>query len=108
MEKLRLKALDNIDIIINDKFKSKKIEDSIYNFSVYYAESNNFFDNDSLIEIYEHKVDDILFNLNDKNNKYLKSSIMDNSIDNVGYLGPHKLNPDLWRSIIDKRGVDRV
>ena len=71
MEKLRLKVLDNIDIIINDKFKSKK-EDSIYNFSVYYAESNNFFDNDSLIEIYEHKVDDILFNLNDKNNTTFK------------------------------------
>ena len=103
MEKLRLKALDNIDIIINDKFKSKKIEDSIYNFSVYYAESNNFFDNDSLIEIYEHKVDDILFNLNDKNNNYLKKGIMDNEIENVGYLSPHKLNPDLWRSIIDKR-----
>jgi transcription elongation factor S-II len=103
MEKLRLKALDEINDIINEKNKSKQIEDSIYNFSVYYAESNNFFDNDSLTEIYEHKLDDIIFNLNDKNNNYFKSGIMDNSIDNVGYLCPHKLNPNLWKAIIDKR-----
>ena len=103
MEKLRLKSIEDLNSILKEESKSKKIEDSIYNFSVFYAKSNNFFDTDSLIEIYEHKVDDILFNLNDKNNNYLKKGIMDNEIENVGYLGPHKLNPDLWRSIIDKR-----
>ena len=76
MEKLRLKSIEDLNSILKEESKSKKIEDSIYNFSVFYAKSNNFFDTDSLIEIYEHKVDDILFNLNDKNNNYLKKGVL--------------------------------
>jgi transcription elongation factor S-II len=103
MDKLRLNAVKNIDKSINEEKKSKQIEDSIYNYSVSYAESNNFSDEETLIEIYGHKVDDIIFNLKDKSNNYLKSGILGNSIDNVGFLAPHKLNPNLWKAIIDKR-----
>lgn len=103
MDKLRLNAVKNIDKSINEEKKSKQIEDSIYNYSVSYAESNNFSDEETLIEIYGHKVDDIIFNLKDKSNNYLKSGILGNTIDNVGFLAPHKLNPNLWKAIIDKR-----
>ena len=103
MDKLRLNAVKEINKSINEEGKSKQIEGSIYNFSVSYAESSNFLDEESLIEIYGHKVDDIIFNLKDESNKYLKSNILENNIDNVGFLAPHKLNPSLWKAIIDKR-----
>ena len=41
--------------------------------------------------------------MKDESNKYLKSNILENNIDNVGFLAPHKLNPSLWKAIIDKR-----
>lgn len=103
MEKLRLDAIKKINKSINKEDKSKQIENSIYNFSVSYAESNNFLDEETLIEIYDHKIDDIIFNLQDKKNDFLKNNILNNNIDNVGYLPPYKLNPSLWKAIIDKR-----
>ena len=103
MDDIRLDALNKITNILLDKEKSKEIENSIYEFSVNYAEANNFFDIESLKEIYDHKVDDIIFNITDKNNIYLKLNILNNEVKDIGYLPPHKLNPNLWDQIIKKR-----
>ena len=48
-------------------------------------------------------MDDIIFNITDKNNIYLKLNILNNEVKDIGYLPPHKLNPNLWDQIIKKR-----
>lgn len=103
MDKLRLNGLKLINESINIEDKSKQIEESIYKNSVLYAKSHNFIDEETIIEIYDHKLDDILFNLKDENNNYLKKGILENRIIDVGVLPPYKLNPNLWKAIIDKR-----
>jgi transcription elongation factor S-II len=55
--------------------------------------------------IYISKVNDIYYNLNPKNNKYLILAILDNQIDieNVPFMPPHELCPKNWESVIVKR-----
>lgn len=62
--------------------------------------SESFFEN-----IYITKVNDICFNLNPKNNKYLTLAILDKkiNIEQVPYMTPQELFPQNWEYIIQKR-----
>lgn len=99
---------ENITKQINKIFKnvsiSNKIEESIYNFSVDYSNTNNI--NNLLDNIYNNKAEDILGYLN--YNSYLKNSILKNKInpEDLAFLKSEELSPDLYESIIKKRELE--
>jgi len=79
----------------------KKLQYSINDYSLQYLKiKKSVFEN-----IYISKVNDIYYNLNPKNNKYLILAILDNkvAIENVPFMSPHELFPKNWESIIVKR-----
>jgi transcription elongation factor S-II len=82
----------------------KQLQQSTNEYTLQYLKikkkSESFFEN-----IYISKVNDIYYNLNPKNNKYLILAILDNKIDvvNVPYMTPQELFPKNWESIIQKR-----
>ena len=98
-------VIDNFNKILKNKPKSKKLESSIYDYSLNFAKENDL--NDNLEDIYNHKTNDIINNLDFKSdikNNYLFDAIKSNSIDicDVVELSPDKLFPNKWKSIIDK------
>ena len=106
MEVLRQDGLVKINKYLNNDIQSIEVEDGIYNFCVKYANENNL--DDILDDIYNHKLDDIVYNLdisNDIKNTYLIECIQDNSINlgDVGSLSPDKLFPEKWKQIIERR-----
>lgn len=82
----------------------KKLQQSTNEYSLQYLKikkkQESFFEN-----IYISKVNDIHYNLNPKNNKYLILAILDNqvAIENVPYMSPQELFPKNWEFIIQKR-----
>ena len=84
---------------------SKKIENSIYNYATEYSNKNL---SEYINEIYNHKFNDIVKNLdiNDEiGNNYLINELYNNNnfdIDNICKLPPYKLCPDLWKNERDK------
>ena len=98
-------VIDDFNKILKNKPKSKKLESSIYNYSLNFAKENGL--NDNLEDIYNHKTNDIINNLDTKSdikNNYLFDAIKSNSIDigDVVELSPDKLFTNKWKSIIDK------
>ena len=101
----REKALKDLNCIIDDNLLSEKLEKSIYDYSLKYIESNNLKDYKN--EIYNHKLSDIINNLDENSdikNKYLLNAIKSNDIDicNVVNLEPNNLYPEKWKEIIDR------
>jgi transcription elongation factor S-II len=106
MELLRQEGLMKINEIIQDDIKSIEIEDGIYNFSQTYANENSL--SEILNNIYAHKLDDIINNIdlsNDIKNTYLTECINNNSIplNEIAKLSPDKLFPEKWKQIIERR-----
>ena len=58
MDNLRNLAFDDLNKFIKDNNKSKILENSIYDFSVNYANINQL--NENIDNIYSHKLNDIL------------------------------------------------
>jgi DNA-directed RNA polymerase subunit M/transcription elongation factor TFIIS len=81
-----------------------KLQQSINDYTLEYLKikklPETFFQN-----IYLTKVNDIYYNLNPENDKYLILAILDNKIDveNVPYMTPQELAPAKWNVIIQKR-----
>ena len=76
---------------------SKKLKKSIHDYSLNYVENNNL--KDYKDEIYNHKLTDIINNLDqhsDIKNNYLLNAIKSNDIDinNVVNLKPNNLYPE--------------
>ena len=89
--------------ILNDN-NSKNIEDSIYNFSIEYANINN---TPYITEsIYETKINEIYDLLIKK--KTLVSAINNNEIDSnkIAYMKPEELDRDKYESIIKKKELE--
>lgn len=89
----------------NDKI-SKDIENSIYKFSVEYAETN---DTIFLIQnIYEEKANDIISQINNQESCYLLNAIKDGTVkaDEIAFLTPEKLNPEKYEKVIKKREME--
>ena len=105
MDNLRNSAFDDLNKFIKDNNKSKILENSIYDFSVNYANINQL--NENIDNIYSHKLNDILSNIDscqDIQNNYLLDAINNDDIDikNISNLSPCKLFPNKWKSIIDR------
>lgn len=82
----------------------KQLQQSTNEYSLQYLKikkkPESFFEN-----IYISKVNDIYYNLNPINNKYLILAILNNKIliSDVPYMAPQELFPQNWESIIQKR-----
>lgn len=100
----RENIINQINTVFNNHSISKKIELSIYNYSVDYTNTYNM--NYLLDNIYNNKFDDIFGYLN--YNKYLKTAILENKInpEQLAFLKSEELSPDLYESIIKKRELE--
>ena len=85
--------------------KSKEIENSIYNFSIEYANINNT-PSYILLSIYETKINEIYDLLINK--KYIVLAINNNELitKNIAYMKPEELDPDKYESIIKKKELE--
>jgi DNA-directed RNA polymerase subunit M/transcription elongation factor TFIIS len=103
----RKNIIIKLNTVLNDKI-SKEVENSIYEFSKEYAETN---ETPYLIQsIYDTKSDEIVCQLlnNDKGNNYIVQAIKKKKIDPVklAFMKPEELNPDKYESLIKKREME--
>ena len=107
MEELRHESIDKLKTFIKDKKKCTQIEDSVYNFSSCYVETNCV--QDIIEDIYMNKLDDIMANIDSSklNNSYLLNAILNNEINlhDIANLQPQYLFPENWKKIIDRRNL---
>lgn len=94
-----------LNTIINNEKLAKEIENSIYNFSKEYAETNEL---PALIQsIYESKFSDIsdLFN----NNKNILEIFIDNKLEasKIAYYTVEELDPERYENFIQKRALEK-
>lgn len=105
----RQEHINELYSIIKNKTKSKKIEESIFNYSTdqYNNEINDSELTNAFISIYNYKFNDILTNINPNssiNNTYLLREIKKNNIDlsKICDLSPDELYPANWAKIKEK------
>jgi len=90
-----------------DKKIAKQIEESIFNFTKDYVDSN-----DTPVylsqSIYDTKSNDIINEITNKQSDYLLNAIKNNTINisEIAYLKPEELNPDKYESIIKKKEME--
>lgn len=97
-----VKNLNNFFLKSKKKNIGKEIEESIFNFSNDYANTN---ETPYLLQsIYDNKVEEIL-SLLEKNSEYLIKALINNTInpEKLAFLKPEELNPDKYEKIIKKR-----
>jgi DNA-directed RNA polymerase subunit M/transcription elongation factor TFIIS len=80
------------------------LEVNIYNFSNEYVKINNI-DKEMFINIYKTKINDIYYNLDQKNSPTLLPNLLNKKIliENLPYVSFKELNPNIWDSIIKKK-----
>lgn len=90
-----------------DKKLANQVEESIFNFSKDYAETN---DTPSFLiqSIYETKSNDIINEITNKDSEYLLNSIKNETIkvNEIAFLKPDELNPDKYENIIKRKEME--
>lgn len=105
----RDKITKHIEEFVLDHKITKKIEESIYNFSKEYCISTNLPFNKFLFLVYKDKSNDILSNLDktkpDIKNDYLLGAITTGKInpEELAFTPPEELFPRKWEHIIKKQ-----
>ncbi len=97
---------NNLSKHIKDINVCVKVEKSIYNYSVEYAETN---ETPFLLEsIYETKQLEILTLLNESD--YILSLLNDDKFDisKIAYMKPEELNPEKYKTIIQKKEIEEM
>jgi DNA-directed RNA polymerase subunit M/transcription elongation factor TFIIS len=99
-EKKRKEAFDTLYKHVKDK-KCKLIEDGIYNFSKEYC-LNHCIGHQSYQSVYDHKLNDIIFNIDNSESlvEFIKNN--NNNPYNIAYLSPEELNSLMWKKQRDK------
>lgn len=98
-------ALSNI---LMDIDIALKIELSIFEYALLYC-SNNKYESNYIIPIYQSKLNEILSNLDENRkgilNKTFKSNIFSGKIDpcSVAFLSPAQIHPEKWSHILKKK-----
>lgn len=107
----REKIVTKLDSVINNKSLSKKLENSIYNYTIntIHKKGENIEKVDRMFNrIYLFKLLSIYNNINPKSsikNNYLLDYINNNkdNIDRVPYLVPHEVFPEHWSNLKEKQ-----
>jgi len=103
-QKLRKKITDVLQNTF-DKTIINDIENSIYNFSLEYAEIN---DTPYLIDsIYENKSSEIIAEVFNKESSYVIDSIKNKTLDpkKIAFMKPEELNPDKYEKLLKKKEI---
>lgn len=108
-----LKAIQKLNLIIDDEDKCKNIENSIYEYSSEQCRGKNIepdIENKYFKRIYVNKLMSLYNNL-DKNS-YIKNEsfyeeVMDGNIDisKIAFLSPQEVNKKHWKQYIDKQSA---
>ena len=108
-----LKAIQKLNLIINDKNICENIEKSIYNYASEQCKNKNIqpnIDNQIFLRIYVNKLMSIYNNL-DKNsyikNESFHDEVIDGSInlEQIAFLSPQEINKKHWKKYIDKQSA---
>jgi DNA-directed RNA polymerase subunit M/transcription elongation factor TFIIS len=88
-----------------DKKKAVEIEKSIYNYTQDYYNDNSDMPPYLIQSSYEHKSNEIINEINNKNSTYLLNAINEDTIDilKIAYLKPEELNPEKFEPIIKNK-----
>ncbi len=106
----RKDAVKKIDDVINCITISDDIEKGIFEFSLNYVKIHDFFDN-SFESTYNHKLNDIICNLDVNNKKIDNKTLLPNLLNGnlsgqiIAFLNMYQLHPMRWKSIIDKNNL---
>lgn len=103
-------CINKLNTIINDIDKCKKIEESIYQYTVenaYTKKITKDFADNIFKRIYVNKLINLYNNIDDKSyikNINLINKINNNEIDlsNIAFLTPQELYPEHWKQYIDR------
>ena len=102
-KKERNKVVTNLKKLFKKPI-STSIENSIYNFTQEYVETQNI---PYLFEqIYNEKLDEIMLNI-EKNEEFkinIENKIID--VENIAYLKPQELDPELYSKILRKKELE--
>lgn len=101
----RQKNINKLSEVLDEKY-SKKIEESIYNFSKEYTEDN---DTPFLLEsVYSDKFNEIFNLLINEKSVYLIEAIKTDKIDSskIATMRPDELNPDKYEKINKKKEIE--
>ena len=92
--------------IIDSKL-ANQIEESIFNFTKDYAETNDV-PPFVVQSIYETKSNDIINEITNKKSEYLLNAIKNGSIkiSEIAYMKPEELNPDKYENIVKKKEME--
>ena len=94
-------------LTVLDKKLANQVEESIFNFSKDYAETN---DTPSFLiqSIYETKSNDIINEITNKDSEYLLNAIKNGTIkiNEIAFLKPDELNPDKYENIIKRKEME--
>ena len=107
-------CINKINSVINNLDISKKIEDSIYNYSLIQSEIkgiNQNIEDKYFKRIYVNKLSTIYNNLDPNsyvNNKTFINKIYDNNFDisNIAFLLPHEINTEHWKKYLDRQSAN--
>ena len=110
IESTRVSNIELFNKIIKNKLLSRKIEHSIYNYSIDKSIKTNIFPswkNSNFCSVYINKSRNIYLNLD--SNSYIKNETFfskikekDFNIEKIAYLKPQEIFPELWKPIIDE------
>lgn len=104
-------CINKFNSILSDIEISKKIEDSIYKYSVIQAEIKGIeinIEDNYFKRIYVNKIITIYNNLNEKsyikNNNFLKRlNNKEFDINNIAFLSPQEINKEHWQKYLDRQ-----
>ena len=105
-KQVREKTKVNLNKTLSPNY-SNKIEESIFKFSIDYANVN---ETPYLLEqIYDTKVDELMKIINDKENDYFINEIKKDKInlEQIAFMKPDELNPEKYDRIIKKKFVEQ-
>ncbi len=108
-----VKAIQKLNLIIEDIEKCKNIENSIYNYASYQCKLKNVeqnIENTLFKRIYVNKLMSLYNNLDKKSyikNEVFYEDVMNNKVDinNIAFLTPQEVNKTHWKKYIDKQSA---
>lgn len=108
-----IKAIQKLNLIIDDNEKCKDIEKSIYNYTIEQCKLKNVEQNietDLFKRIYVNKLMSLYNNLDKKSyiqNELFYDDVMNENIDicNIAFLTPQEVNKVHWKKYIDKQSA---
>jgi transcription elongation factor S-II len=108
-----LKAIQKLNLIINDVNICENIEKSIYNYASKQCLEKNIepnIENEIFLRIYVNKLMSLYNNLDKKSyikNESFYDEVMDGSInlDQIAFLSPQEMNKNHWQKYIDKQSA---